>query len=169
MLHHAQTTDAPVYLEDKSLFGISSEFQIPEIESTVIEHKSLGSLGVIGMPARGLKLLEGSIKLGFPEPSMAARMSNPNKALPFQVHQKLDVFNSFGLDEGNSTTLVTHVRAMFKKNAFSAVKSGEAVEDTGEFTTAYIMQRLIDDSTPLVEIDLFAQVYKIQGENVWPD
>lgn len=169
MLQYGQVTDAPVYLEDKELLGVCNEFNIPELESGTVEHDTLGSVGVLMLPRRGLSGLTGSIKLQFPEPEMVSTFSRPNKAAKFQVHQKIDVFGPDGLDEEQSTTLVTHVRALFTKNAFAAVKKGEGQEDTGEFTCTYLMQRVTGSETPLVEVDLFANLYQVNGEDVWPD
>jgi len=169
MLQYGQVTDAPVYLEDKELVGVCNEFNIPEIESGTVEHETLGSIGVLMLPRRCLSALQGSIKLIFPEPEMVTIFSHPNKPVRFQVHQKIDVFDSDGLNGEKSTTLVTHVKAMFMKNSFSAVAKGGDQEDTGEFSCTAFSQRLIDVEVPLVEVDLFARIYKINGEDVWPN
>lgn len=169
MLRYGQVTDAPVYLEDKELLGICNEFNIPELESGTVEHDTLGAVGVLMLPRRGLNGLTGSIKLQFPEPEMVAMFSRPNKAAKFQVHQKIDVFDADGLNEEKSETLITHVKALFTKNAFASVKKGEAHEDTAEFTCTAFMQRLTSSDVPLVEVDLFANIYKVNGEDVWPD
>ncbi|KIC38159.1 hypothetical protein RA27_20560 [Ruegeria sp. ANG-R] len=169
MLQYGQVTDAPTYLDDKELLGICNGFTIPEMESRTIEHDTLGSVGVLMLPGRSLAGLTGSIKLMFPEPEMVSIFSRPNKAAKFQVHQKIDVFDADGLNEEKSTTLVTHVKALFNKSAFAEVKKGEAQEATGEFSATYLMQRLSSSEVPLVEIDLFANIYKVNGEDVWPD
>ncbi len=169
MLQYGQVTDAPVYLEDKELLGICNGFTIPEMESRMIEHDTLGSVGVLMLPARGLSGLPGSIKLMFPEPQMVSTFARPNKAAKFQVHQKIDVFDSDGLNEERSDTLITHVKALFNKSAFAEVKKGEAQEATGDFSATYLMQRLTSSDVPLVEIDLFANIYKVNGEDVWPN
>ena len=80
MLQYGQVTDAPVYLEDKELLGVCNEFNIPELESGTVEHDTLGSVGVLMLPRRGLSGLTGSIKLQFPEPEMVSTFSRPNKA-----------------------------------------------------------------------------------------
>lgn len=169
MLQYGKVSDAPVYLEDKELLGICNGFTIPEIESGTIEHDTLGSVGVLMLPQRGINGLSGSIKLMFPEPTMVSTFARPNKAARFQVHQKIDVFDADGLNEEKSDTLITHVKALFNKSAFAEVKKGEAQEATGEFHATYLMQRLTSSDVPLVEIDLFANIYKVGGEDVWPN
>ncbi|NRB19393.1 MAG: hypothetical protein HRU33_17950 [Rhodobacteraceae bacterium] len=86
-------------LQINLLLGIASACNIPELETSQLEHRTLGSVGVPKLPRRGLSALEGSIKLGFPEPELVALCSKPRKAVSFQVHQKLDIFKSFCLDE----------------------------------------------------------------------
>ena len=169
MLQHAHITDAPVYLDDKSLVGFCTEFNIPEIETTQIEHESLGSIGVMKLPRRGLSAVEGSMVLKFAEPEFLTITSNPRKAARFQVHSKVDVFDAMGLDETNSTTIVTHVTALFHKSAFPGSKKAEAGAHNAEFSVTKLMQRDINSSTPIVEIDFFTNIYKVNGEDVWPE
>lgn len=169
MLSHAQITDAPIYLDDKSLVGFAKELNIPELETQQLEHETLGSIGVLKLPRRGLSAIEGDILMDFADPEFLAITSNPRKAARFQVHSKLDVFNAMGLDEENSTTIVTHITALFHKTKFPAAKKAEAGEHAAEFSITKLMQRDIKSSTPIVEIDFFANVYRVNGENVWPD
>ncbi len=168
MLQHAQITDAHVYMEDNSLAGICKEFSIPEIEVSQIEHETLGSIGVMKLPSRSLASLEGSLTVSHPDPAFLAIVSNPRKAARFQLHSKLDAFHAMGLDEENSTTIVTHVTALFHKSAFPAAKKGEAGEYTAEFSVTRLMQREYRSQTPIVEIDLFAGIHKVNGQDVWP-
>lgn len=169
MLRYAQITDAPLYLGDNELVGMVDEFSVPELESDTIEHDTLGAIGVLKLPSRGLNALEGSITLTHPEPEFLAMTANPNKARMFQLHSKLDVFNEDGFDEAKSTTLVTIVRANFTKQAFPAGKKKEGGKFTADFTVTRLVQRLFSEQTPLVEIDLFARIYKVNGANVWPN
>ena len=169
MLQHAQITDAEVYLDDKSLVGFCKEFNLPEIESTQVEHETLGSVGVLKLPRRGLSALEGSMVMSFADPEFLGITSNPRNAARFQLHSKLDAFDALGLNEDNSTTLVTHITALFHKSAYGGLKKDDgASEHTAEFSITKIMQRDVNASTPIVEIDLFANIYKVNGEDVWP-
>lgn len=168
MLKHGQITDAEAYLDDNSLIGICKEFNVPELENTQIEHETLGSIGVLKLPRRGLSAVEGSLTMAFAEPEFLAITSNPRKAARFQLHSKLDIFDAMGLNESASTTLVTHVTALFHKTAFPSGKKGEAGEHSAEFSVTKLLQRDIASSTPIVEIDFFANIYKVNGEDVWP-
>ena len=170
MLTHAHITDAPVYLDDKSLVGVCEEFSIPELEVGQIEHNTLGSVGVFKLPGRGnLTPTDGSMVLQSPDPELITLSSNPRKALRFQLHSKVDVFDAMGFDEANATTIVTHVTALFYKRIFPAGKRGEAGKYTAEFSITRLMQRDITSQTPIVEIDFFANIYKVNGEDVWPN
>ena len=174
MLANAHITDAPVYLEgDKSLLGICEEFNVPELEVGQIEHSTLGSIGMFKLPGRGnLAPTDGSMILISPDPELITLSSNPRKAVRFQLHSKIDAFDALGLVEETSTTIVTHVTALFHKRIFPSGKRGQANSEagkyTGEFSVTQLMQRDIASSTPIVEIDFFANVYKVNGEHVWP-
>ncbi len=169
MLQFGQITDAPVYLEDKSLVGHCEEFGIPDVENTQIEHETLGSIGLMKLPRRGLSAIEGSMTMSFADPEFLTRASNPRKALKFQIHSKVDVFNAMGHDEEYSTTLVTHVTALFHKRDFPDAKKAEAGKLKLDFSVTQFMQRDIKSSTPILEVDFFANIHKVNGENAWPD
>ncbi|WP_420011006.1 phage major tail tube protein [Tateyamaria sp.] len=170
MLANAHITDAPVYLDDKSLLGICEEFNVPELEIGQVEHSTLGSVGTFKLPGRGnLTPTDGSMILLSPDPELITLSSNPRKALRFQLHSKVDAFDAMGLVEEKSTTIVTHVTALFYKRIFPSGKRGEAGKYTGEFSITRLMQRDINSSTPIVEIDFFANIYKVNGEDFWPD
>ena len=169
MLQHAHITDAPLYLEDKSLRGIAEEFNVPELEVGRVEHNTLGSIGLFKLPSRGdLQPTDGSLVILSPDPELITLTSNPRKALRFQLHSKVDAFDAMGLDEEASTTIVTHVTALFHKRIFPSGKK-EAGKYTGDFSITQLMQRDINSSTPIVEIDFFANIYKVNGEDVWPE
>ncbi len=170
MLPHAHITGAEVYLDDRSLVGICEEFSIPDLEVGQVEHSTLGSIGTFKLPARGqLTPADGSMILLSPDPELITLSSNPRKAVRFQLHSKVDAFDALGLDEEKSTTIVTHVTALFYKRMFPGGKNGEAGKYTGEFSVTRLMQRDIQSETPIVEIDFFANIYKVNGEDAWPD
>lgn len=168
MLKFGQITDAEVYLEDQSLVGVAAELKLPSLENGQIEHETLGSIGVLKLPKRGLAALEGSIKLSFPEPEFVKRAANPRTAVLLQVHDKIDVFGPDGLDTDKSTTRVTVLKCLFSKTSEDTNKKGDAKSFEGEFSVSYFMQRLISESVPMIEINLFSMVYRVAGEDVWP-
>lgn len=162
-----QITDADLYNDEKELLGVVKEFKIPSMEITTIEQEGLGSVGVLKLPSRGLSALEGTLKLLYPEQSLLRAMNLPTKVVSFQLHEKLDIFNPDGFDEAESTVLITHVRAMFSKVEGGDSKKGEAREVDGEFSATYLMQRYVNSETPLFEVDLFNNIYRVNGKNVW--
>lgn len=170
MLQHGQITDAPVYMGNHSLVGLCEEFDVPEMETKQIEHETLGSVGILVLPARGIQKLQVSMTMSFPEPEFMAMTMDPTMAHLFQLHSKLDIFNAGGLDRDNSTTLVTIVNVMFAKPAFPAGKrGGEAGKFKAEGTATRVLQRDIRSETPIVELDLFANIHNVMGKPVWPD
>lgn len=170
MLGHAQITDAEIYLGDKSLVGICEEFNLPDLEIGQIEHSTLGSVGVFKIPARGqLQPTDGSMVLISPDQELITLSANPRKAVQFQLHSKVDAFDAMGWNIDSSTTIVTHVTALFYKRVFPSGKRGEAGKYTADFSVTRLMQRDFNSATPIVEIDLFSNIYRVNGEDVWPD
>lgn len=168
MLQHGQITDAEVYSEQSSLWGICDSFDVPEIENGTYEHNTLGSIGVLKMAKRGaIQALEGVMTLNHPEPDLMRLTSNPRQMAKFQLHQRLDIFGQDGLDETTSTTLITHVSVMFPKRA-SPAASKEDGKYTADFIAYRFMQRLTSEETPIVEYDFFTRTYNVDGKPVWP-
>lgn len=169
MSHRGQITDSPLYWGDKSMIGMCDEFASIEMENKTIEHETLGSVGVLILPTRGLSALTGSMTLSYPDPEFVAATARPNLAQTFQLHNKLDLFNVQGFDAEKSTTIVTGVVAQFTKRAWPTSKKGENAQYTVDFSINKMWQRDIRSNAYLMELDLFANTHKVMGENVWPD
>lgn len=167
-LQHGQVTDSELYLEDKSLIGIAQEFDINELEHKTIEHETLGSVVIFAAPGRGVQKLSGKLTLLFPEKEIAKRVVNPTVAVPFQLHQPVDVFDEDGLNTEDSHFLVTHVKAMFGKIKWGKAKKGDLQTVEADFTTNYLMQRVLGEEQPLFRISAKANRFQIDGQDVWP-
>lgn len=168
MLRHGQITDSEIYLEDNTLFGIAEEIDIPEIELTEIEHQSLGSVAVFAVPGRAVKSLKVKMKLRFVEPTLQPIIFNPTVSKLLQVHSKVDINGDDGLDVDNSFTLITAMRTRFGKVSHDTAKNSDQMMVTAEGFVTYLMQRAYTSETPFVEIDALNNVYKVNGDNVWP-
>ncbi|WP_282093039.1 phage major tail tube protein [Epibacterium ulvae] len=166
-MHRGQITDAELYNDARELWGIAAECQIPEVETQTIDHETLGSVGVIKLPSRGLRSLSGSLKLQYPDDEFHRKMLRPNRAVSLHLHEKVDLFDIDGYDEGASTTLITSMRCLFSKVSSGAGKLGDARDLSGDFTTTYFMQRATNSNIPLIEVNLFSKIYRVNGENVW--
>ncbi len=164
---HARITNATVYLEDNSLVGIAREIQLPKLEWHEVEHESLGQVAVFKTPARALQALEGSITWEAIDPDIARRTLDPSRAITFQVHHEQDVWDADGFSAGESVTIVTIMRLLFKGGELEALKNSEQAGFQQEFTCTRLVQRVHSENTPLIEVDVFANSVKVNGEEVF--
>lgn len=170
MLRHTQITDAEAYFGEEGLVGVSSTVDIPSLETTQIEHETLGSVGVLKLPARGLSALDCTIELMYPEPEVLAWSYDPTSSVLWQFHEPLDVFGADGgIDRDRSTKLVTLMRLKPSNNEASQLKKREGRKLTITAHATTFLQRIYTEQQPLVEIDLIANVHKVGGRSVWPD
>lgn len=169
MLRNAQITDAEVYFNETGLVGVAATCDLPQLEATQIDHETLGSVGVLQLPARGLSALTGTLMLEYPEPELLAWSYNPAISALIQLHEPLDVFDPDGIDRDRSTKLVTVMRCRAVNNEASQGKKREKRTHSIPFTATSFVQRIYTEAVPLVEIDLFRNVHKVNGQNVWPD
>ena len=164
---HARITNATVYLEDNSLVGIAREIQLPKLEWHEVEHESLGQVAVFKTPGRALQALEGSITWEAVDPDIARRTLHPGRAITFQVHHEQDVWGPDGHDAGESVTIVTVMRVLFKGAELEALKNSEQPGWQQEFTCTRLVQRVHSENVPLIEVDVFANSVKVAGEEVF--
>jgi len=164
---HARITNATVYLEDNSLVGIAREIQLPKLEWHEVEHESLGQVAVFKTPARSLQALEGSITWEAVDPDIARRTLTPARAITFQVHWEQDAWDADGWNSDESITMVAVMRLLFKGAELEALKNAEQAGWQQEFTCTRLVQRVHSENTPIIEVDVFANSVKVNGEEVF--
>lgn len=164
---NGQITNSEVYFEDKTLVGICSEFNIPEIEWGTVDHETLGQVAVFKAPSRPLQSLGGSMKWAFPEPELMEMAYNPTIVYPFMLHSKVDILGPDGFDSENSYTLVTLAALMFTKSAMGAAKLGDLMDEELDFTCMRLSQRVHDSNRQIFAVDVFANTVQVGGKDVW--
>lgn len=106
-------TNANIYLDGNNLLGRASEIKLPDISMIMQEHKALGMVGKIELPA-GFDKLEGEIKWNSFYHDVMRKTANPWQAVALQCRSSIDCYNSQG--KADQLALVTHMTVMFKKN-----------------------------------------------------
>ena len=164
---HAKITNATIYLEDNSLAGVAREIQLPKLEWHEVEHQSLGQVAVFKSPARPLQALEGSITWESVDPEIARRTFNPARAVILQAHWEQDAWSEDGWDAGESVTMVAVMRCLFKAAELEALKNAEQSGWQQEFTCTRLVQRVHSENEPILEVDVFANSVKVDGQEVF--
>lgn len=154
-------TNANVYLADESQLGKSEEISIPELVTIMTEHKSLGGIGKIELPA-GFEKMTGKIKWNSLYEDVAAKTANPRKAYPLQVRSNIERHSAQGLVD--EIPMVTFMTVQFKKAPFGVFKAHENAEFESEFSCTYLKQ-VINGKT-IVEVDFFTNTFMVNGEDL---
>lgn len=115
-------TNANIYLDGNNLLGRASEIKLPDISMIMQEHKALGMVGKIELPA-GFDKLEGEIKWNSFYHDVMRKTANPWQAVALQCRSSIDCYNSQG--KADQLALVTHMTVMFKKNPLGTFKQNE--------------------------------------------
>lgn len=151
-------TNANIYIAGNNLLGRASEIKLPDISMIMQEHKALGMVGKIELPA-GFDKLEGEIKWNSFYRDVMLTAGNPYKALALQCRSSVDRYNSQGrVDE---IPLVTHLTIMFKKNPLGTFKQHENPDFSSSFSCTYVKQ--VVDGEDLLELDYLANIFRVGG------
>jgi len=122
----SRITNANIYLDGLgSLLGKAEEIKLPDIVAKMAEHKALGMVGSIELPA-GFEKMEGEIKWTSFYGDVMATVANPWKFVSLQVRSNVESYGAQGLVAEKS--LVTFLTVGFKKNAGGTYKSHENAE-----------------------------------------
>ncbi|KQI69383.1 phage tail protein [Loktanella sp. 3ANDIMAR09] len=163
-----QITNADLYLNGTDVKGRVSSFEMDGEETTEIEHNTLGMVAVLALPARPLKALKGKIAFDWLDEELERTLMNPTKRHTAQLHSYVDIFDENGLNLDKSHTLVTHVGFHFMKRSGFKPALGEKVGVEHAITIPSFSQKVYGGATPIIEVDVFAGIYNVNGEPVWP-
>lgn len=162
-------TQADVYLDGNHIVGRVKEFDIPEFGHKMVTHESLGQIGILDLPSRAVDALKANITFEYADYELDVLFMNPTRANKIQLHSYVDVFGPDGLDRERSHKIITNLTAYFSKSDAMNLKLGESANRKIEATISSFVQKLSTRSVPIIEYDLFNSIYRINGENVWPD
>ena len=163
-----QITNADLYLNTSDVKGRVAEFDMGEIGHQEVEHSALGMIGVLKLPGRPVQPIEGKIGFEWLDEEVERDIMNPTKTSRVQLHSYVDVFDADGLNSQKSHTLVTHVAFNVMKTGGRAAKLGEQMASEHDVSIHAFIQKVYGDAVPIVEFDVFAGIYNINGEPVWP-
>ncbi len=162
-----QITNADVYINEVDVAGRVAELDMGEIAHQEVKHETLGMIGVMNLPGRPVQEIGAKISFEWLDDAVMRDIINPTKRSKLQLHSFVDVFDSDGLNLDKSHILVTHIGFLMMKTGDLKSKLGDQMGITHDITVASLTQKVYGESTPVIEFDVFAQIYKINGENVW--
>lgn len=154
-------TNANIYVNGNSLLGKAEEIKLPDVTAIMQEHKALGMVGKIELPA-GFEKLEGEIKWNSLYPDVAEMMANPFKTVQLQCRSNVETYNAQGRVE--EVALVTFLTVRFKKNPLGTFKQHDNAEFSSSFSATYIKQ--VMGGKEILELDYMANIFRVNGEDM---
>ena len=151
-------TNANIYVDGNCLLGKAEEIKLPDITAMMSEHKALGMVGKIELPA-GFDKLEGEIKWNSYYRDVFLKMNDPYTMTQLQIRSSVETYGSLGRMQ--QVPLVTFLSVMFKKNPMGTFKQNENAEFPSSFACYYVKQQL--NGEDMIELDVLANIYKVNG------
>lgn len=153
--------NANIYIDGTNLLGRAEEIKLPDITAIMQEHKALGMVGKIELPA-GFDKLEGEIKWNSLYEESAKAMANPFKTVQLQCRSSIEAYGPGGRIE--EIPLATFLTVMFKKNPLGTFKQHDNAEFSSSFSATYIRQ--VVKGKDVLELDYLANIFKVNGEDL---
>lgn len=163
-----QLTNGDIYWIDNLCVGRFDECERPNIEYEKVKHGALGMGAEFEAPSRQLKAMSGKLKLKFLDIDLLADAYDPTKGIPLTLDAPVDIFGSGGLDISRGYRLTWHMTVMFGKTGSGAHKLSTDFSAEWEYSCLRFVEKASNRQVPLREIDVMAQVNRINGRDVWP-
>lgn len=154
-------TNANIYVNGSTMLGKAEEIKLPDVTAIMQEHKALGMVGKIELPA-GFDKLEGEIKWNSLYRDVAKVMANPYKTVQLQCRSNIETYGAQGRIQ--ELSLVTFLTVMFKKNPLGTFKQHDNAEFSSSFSATYLRQMI--DGDEVLELDYLANIFRVGGEDM---
>lgn len=150
--------NANVYINGADHLGRVSEAKLPELLAATSEHKGLGMIGVIELPA-GLQVMTMTLKWAGFYADAAVLAANPFKTHALQFRASQETYGADG--RVGEVPLIVSVRGRWKKFQLGTLKPQEAAEWEDELTCDYVKVEL--GGRELVEVDVLNNIWRVDG------
>lgn len=151
-------TNANVYLSGGNQLGKSEEIKLPDVAMKMVEHKALGMVGSIELPA-GIDKMAGEIKWSSFYKDVMKQVADPYSFLSLMVRANVDTYGSAG--RVAQVPLVVFLTVAFTKLPLGAFKQHDNAEFTSPYACYYI--RAVVDGEEVVEFDAMSNIHKAGG------
>ncbi|MDH2924546.1 hypothetical protein EV693_1064 [Nicoletella semolina] len=156
-----QVDNANIYINGNSFLGKAKSVKLPEFEVEMLEHKTLGMVGTLKVPA-GVSAMEAEIIWDGFYPDVAAIANNPFKNPQLMVRADVKVFNAQGL--AAEVPLVMTLNGTFSKIPQGEYKPKEAAEYAMTFQASSVKQSL--NGKEVLFFDVLTNQWRVNGEDV---
>lgn len=153
-------TNANCYIDGNSYLGRVEEFQLPTVKVKMTDHKALGMVSAIKVPA-GFEPLEGKIKWSSFYSEAFDKYADFTETCDLQLRASLETYSPQG--RISEVPVVVHMTALFHEFPIGNYKHLDPVEIETPITIYYL--KVVVDGQEKLEIDTFANIYKVNGED----
>jgi P2 family phage contractile tail tube protein len=154
-------TNCNVYIDGSSFAGQIEEFDIPELNFKMAEHKALGLFGTFELPS-GLDKMEARLKWSSFYPDAVPQTSNPYQARQIMIRGNLEVYGAGGRTQ---EVPVTVTMTGFSKNLPGLkFKQHDNVEQESRFSITRV--KCVVAGTTRFEVDVLANIATIGGQDI---
>lgn len=154
-------TNANIYMDGASLLGRAEEVNLPAIAYKMVEHKALGMVGTAEFFA-GIDKMEAKVKWNSYYPEVMKKAANPFQTVNMQVRGSLENYTSGG--KTGEVPVVCYMTAGYKGFPMGNFKQHDNVELESNLSVYYV--KLEVDGSPIVELDVLANIFKVDGVDV---
>lgn len=154
-------TNANIYVDGINYLGKAEEVSLPDLKVKMAEHKALGMAGAFELPS-GFDKMEAKIKWNAFYPDALRKFANPFTAIDFQVRGNLETWA--GGNRAAQAPVVVFIVGTPKNFPAGNFKQHDNVELESMVNITYM--RVEIDGAPVMEIDVMANIYKVDGEDV---
>lgn len=159
-----QITNANVYVDGRSFLGKTEEIKLPEVVTTMVEHKALGMVGKIELPS-GIDKMESAQKWNSLYPEVLLKAANPFQSVQLQCRSSQETYTGQGRTA--QVPVVVFMTGTFKKFPTGNFKQHDNVEAETTMNVTYL--RVVVDGKEILEVDVLANIYKVDGVDLLAD
>ena len=153
-----KVTNANIYLDGTSFMGRAEEITLPDISAKMADHKALGMVGELELPA-GLQKMSCKIKWNAIYPEVMKKTHDVFSSIRLMVRANVETYE--GGSRIGQAPAVIYLTVTPKKSGGLVFKPQDNVEREDELNvTAY---KLEIDEEEIVDIDIMANVWRVNG------
>jgi P2 family phage contractile tail tube protein len=138
-----------IYVEGIEATGVLESIELPEIEFTQMEYKSLGTVGTLELPSNDIEAMTCTMVWLHQPPEFSSLMNNPTLTSQVQVRADQSTYDATGLPVPGSYLIIMRLRP--KMITVGTFEKGEGTKPENEFAVDYILCEI--DGEQLYEID----------------
>jgi len=154
----SRLTNCNVYVDGANLLGMAEEVTVPGIKTKLADHKGLGMVGTLEVPA-GIDKIEAKFKWVSIYLEAELAMATPYTTRQFQVRGSIETYTSVGLTA--QTPGVWLLTGALKDSGDVAFKQHDNVSKTSTLAV-YHLEQYIGGKQVLL-YDVMANIYTVNG------